>query len=198
MNKDFTPPSDPWALFSEWFILAQKHEPAYPDAMTLATLGEKGTPVARTVLMKSFDERGVVFHTNRESHKGRQLAAHPKAGICFYWKSLQRQIHLEGAVSIISAAESDAYFASRARGSQIGAWASLQSRPLDNRTTLEKRIQEFEQKYEGQTVPRPPHWGGYRLAPDTFEFWQEQTYRLHDRIAYKREADKWIIERRYP
>ncbi|MGB9154807.1 MAG: pyridoxamine 5'-phosphate oxidase [Alphaproteobacteria bacterium] len=200
MNSDFTPPADPWALFADWYALAKQSEPAYPDAMMLATVGADGTPSARAVLMKDFDAKGVVFYTNRESRKGRELALTSKAGICFYWKSLQRQVRIEGNVSLVSDAESDAYFATRPRGSQIGAWASQQSRELKSRSALEQAVQDVEKKYEGRAVPRPSHWGGYRLAPSYFEFWQEREHRLHDRITYTHKPDTglWAIERIFP
>ena len=200
MNNDILPPDDPWILFADWFAGAKQHEDVYPDAMTLATLGATGMPAARVVLMKDFDANGIVFHTNRESRKGNELAAHAQAGVCFYWKSLQRQVRIEGTVAPISDAESDAYFATRPRASQIGAWASQQSRVLNDRATLEKRIADFEQKYAEATVPRPPHWGGYRLTPVFFEFWQERLYRLHDRFVYNRASANaaWTHERLYP
>jgi pyridoxamine 5'-phosphate oxidase len=197
MNID-TLPAEPWPLFVEWLKEAQQQEPAYPEAMTLATVGSDGMPSARTVLMKGFGDDGIVFYTNRESRKGGQLATHPKAALCFYWKSLQRQVHIEGTIAQVSDAESDAYFATRPRSSQIGAWASQQSRVLENRVMLEQRAHDFEKKYEGKIVSRPPYWGGYRLTPISFEFWQEQPYRLHDRIAYRHEGVGWVIERRYP
>jgi pyridoxamine 5'-phosphate oxidase len=200
MNTDITPPTDPWILFAAWFDQAKQHEEAYPDAMTLATVGASGMPSARVVLIKDFDAQGIVFHTNRESRKGHELAAHAQASVCFYWKSLQRQIRIEGNVAPISDAESDAYFATRPRGSQIGAWASQQSQILDDRATLEKRIADFEHHYADRDVPRPPHWGGYRLTPVFFEFWQERLYRLHDRFVYNRAPAHaaWTYERLYP
>jgi pyridoxamine 5'-phosphate oxidase len=159
-------------------------------------------PTTRAVLMKDFDAKGVVFYTNRESRKGDELAlkdkGETKIGVCFYWKSIQRQVRIEGTVEPVSDKESDAYFATRPRGSQIGAWASRQSRPLDSRAMLEKRVAEMEKKFEGKEVPRPPHWGGYRLTPTYFEFWQEREYRLHDRIAYARKKGGWAMERLYP
>ena len=195
---DFVPPSDPWPLFSAWFELAKQHEPSYPDAMTLATVGADGVPSARTMLMKGLDSQGIVFYTNRESRKGGQLASQGKAGICFYWKSLKRQVHMEGAITQVSDAESDAYFATRPRDSQIGAWASQQSRALESRAVLEQRIKDLDKLYEGRDVPRPPHWGGFRLTPSLIEFWQEGDFRLHDRFVYRREADGWQRERLNP
>ena len=157
-------------------------------------------PTTRTLLMKDFDSNGIVFYTNRESRKGQELAAHAKAGICFYWKSLQRQVRIEGAIDLVSDAESDVYFATRPRGSQIGAWASQQSRPLDSRATLERRVRDVEQEHENRAIPRPPHWGGYRLTPTYFEFWQEREFRLHDRVTYRRPSstEPWAIERIFP
>jgi len=199
-NTDFTPPADPWILFKEWYGLAEKEEPSDANAMSLATVGADGMPSVRIVLMKDCDAKGLVFFTNRQSQKGEQLLAHPKAGICLHWKSLRRQIRAEGLITPVSEAESDAYHETRARGSQIGAWASQQSQKLANRGELEQRVKELEKQYEGKPVPRPPHWGGYRLTPRAIEFWQERPFRLHDRIVYHRAGDKdaWIIERLYP
>ncbi len=199
-NTDFTPPADPWTLFREWYALAEKQEPSDPNAMSLATLGEGEMPSARIVLLKNFDEKGFVFFTNRQSRKGGQLSSHPKAALCLHWKSLHRQIRAEGIITSVDEAESDAYHASRPRGSQIGAWASQQSQPLKDRAALERRAAELEKQYEGKTIPRPPHWGGYRLTPLLIEFWQERPFRLHDRIVYQRRGDKdaWTIERLYP
>lgn len=199
-NADFVPPAEPWALFGAWYDLAAQHEPNDPNAMTLATLGADGVPAARVVLMKGYDAAGFTFFTNRRSHKGEQLAAHPKAGLCWHWKSLRRQVRADGLITQTSDAESDAYFATRARGSQIGAWASQQSQPLDSRATLEQRVKELERTYEGKPVPRPPHWGGYRLTPLMVEFWQNREHRLHDRFVYQRMTPDapWRIERIYP
>ena len=193
--------ADPWALFEDWYAQAQRSEPAYPDAMSLATISADGMPTIRTVLMKDFDaSSGLTFFTNRESRKGRELTAHPKACIHFYWKSLQRQVRVEGTVTPVSDTESDAYFATRPRGSQIGAWASQQSLVLESRDLLEQRVASVEKKYQGQAVPRPAYWGGYLLIPTYFEFWQEQQYRLHDRVAYHHNSStaNWSIERLYP
>lgn len=199
-NVDFKPPANPWILFAEWYALAGRSEPCDPNAMVLATVGAEGEASARVVLLKGYDASGLTFFTNRQSLKGIQLARHPKAAVCFYWKSLKRQVRAEGPVAAVDDAESDAYFGSRPRGSQIGAWASDQSKILSDRATLERRIEQIEKKYEGQPVPRPPHWGGYRLAPLLIEFWQERDFRLHDRIVYHRasEKDKWVQERLYP
>lgn len=170
-----------------------------PTAMTLATTTPDGRVSARTVLLKHVDERGFVFYTNRESLKGVQLEAHARAALLFLWKHLREgvQVRVEGCVSHVSHEESDAYFATRPRGSQIGAWASLQSQPLDSRETFERRIAEFEARYPGR-VPRPPHWGGYRLVPDRWEFWQGRKSRLHDRLRYRLENDAWVRERLAP
>jgi len=199
-NTDFITPADPWALFREWYALAEKHEPSDPNAMSLATLGSDSMPSVRILLLKDFDAKGFVFFTNRQSRKGEQLLSHPKAALCLHWKSLRRQIRAEGIITPVSDAESDAYHATRPRGSQIGAWASQQSRTLKDRNDLEQRAAELDKQYEGKTIPRPPYWGGYRLTPLLIEFWQERPFRLHDRIVYRRRSDKdaWSIERLYP
>ena len=200
VNADFNPPDDPWLLFREWYALAEKNEPGDPNSMALATVGTHGMPSARIVLMKEYNEKGFVFFTNRKSGKGGQLAKHPKAALCFHWKSLRRQVRAEGNVGEVPDAESDAYFATRPRGAQIGAWASDQSSVLASRADLERRVTEFEKKFEDKPVPRPPHWGGYRLAPSLIEFWQDREFRLHDRIVYRRADGQgaWTHERLYP
>jgi pyridoxamine 5'-phosphate oxidase len=199
-NSDFTPPADPWILFREWYALAEKSEPSDPDAMALATVGADGHPSLRIVLLKSHEDGKLVFFTNRKSRKGEELAHNPRAAICLHWKSLDRQIRAEGPVSLLADAESNAYFSTRPRGSQIGAWASRQSKVLESRAALERAMKETEQHYAGHTVPRPPFWGGYGLMPLRLEFWQERPFRLHDRIVYHRpRADAaWTIERLYP
>lgn len=169
-----------------------------PDAMTLATADASGRPMARTVLLRGVDERGFTFFTNSQSRKGRQLAGNPRAALCLYWDALAQQVLIEGAVEIVSAAESDAYFASRARDSQIGAWASLQSQPLDDRATLLRRVAEYDQKYAQGHVPRPPHWHGYRVAPDRIEFWTSKPARLHERVVYEREEQGWVKRLLFP
>ena len=199
-NADFTTPDDPWALFGEWFAMAESHEVNDANAMSVATVGGDGMPAVRILLMKGYDSSGFTFFTNRQSRKGEEILGHPRVGICFHWKSLRRQVRAEGEVRLVSDAESDSYFASRPRGSQIGAWASQQSRPLANREELVQRVAEFEKLYEGKAVPRPPHWGGYRLVPRLIEFWQDREFRLHDRFVYQRanEQSVWTIERLNP
>ena len=179
---------DPLALFREWLATAGDHEPNDANAMSLATVDENGMPDVRIVLLKDVSPSGFTFYTNHESAKGRQLAATGKAALCFHWKSLGRQVRVRGSVTMVPAADSDAYFAQRARDSQIGAWASAQSRPLEGREALIARIESLKATYEAQDVPRPPHWGGYSLRPETLEFWQAQAFRLHDRVLYTRDA----------
>ncbi len=190
---------DPLALFAEWFAEAEKSEPNDPSALTLATVGPDGTPSARMVLLKGYDSAGFVFYTNYESRKGRQLIDHPKAAMLFHWKSLRRQVRLEGPVSQTTPAEADAYFATRARGSQIGAWASEQSRPLESRFALEKRVAEFTARHVIGSIQRPPHWSGFRLQPTLIEFWQDGAFRLHDRLEYSRTSEgSWSTRTLYP
>ncbi len=199
-----TTPEDPFDLFAAWFKEAEEKEPNDPNAMALATLGEDGVPCLRMVLLKGYDAAGFVFYTNLESRKGRQLLAHPKAALLFHWKSLRRQVRIEGPASPVSPAEAEAYFASRPRQSQIGAWASDQSRPLKSRFELEKRVARFAAKYAVGKVPRPPHWSGFRIAAERIEFWQDGAFRLHDRLVYHRETGAeagraaWRTERLFP
>jgi len=192
--------TDPLELFAAWYGEAATSEPNDPSAMALATVGADGTPALRMVLLKDYDADGFVFYTNYESRKGNHLLAHPKAALLFHWKSLRRQVRLEGPVTQTTAAEADAYFASRARGSQVGAWASEQSRPLESRFALEKRVAEYAAKHVIGTVPRPPHWSGFRLQPNLIEFWQDGAFRLHDRLEYRRSApsEPWTTRTLYP
>lgn len=192
--------ADPLQLFAEWYAEAEKSEPNDPSALSLATVGPDGTPSVRMVLLKGYDAAGFVFYSNYESRKGRQLLAHPKAAMLFHWKSLRRQVRLEGPVSQTTAREADGYFDTRARGSQIGAWASDQSRPLESRFALEKRVAEFGARHLIGKVPRPPHWSGFRLQPLLIEFWQDQPFRLHDRLEYTRTAasESWTTRTLYP
>jgi pyridoxamine 5'-phosphate oxidase len=189
---------DPIELFGVWFEEAKTGEPNDPEAMALATVGEDGMPSARMVLLKGVDRRGFVFYTNFESRKGRQLLAHAKAAALFHWKSLRRQVRIEGEVHTVSDEEADAYFATRPKDSQIGAWASEQSRPLAGRFELEQRIAKFAAKHALGAVPRPPHWSGFRIVPQTMEFWREGAFRLHDRLVYHRDGKGWRTERLYP
>src|SRR5580658_6615443 len=197
---DFTAADEPVRLFAAWFAEAKRAEPVNPDAMALATVDPDGMPNARMVLLKGFDERGFVFYSNQDSNKGHELAAAPKAALTFYWKSLQRQVRLRGSVEPVSQAEADAYFASRSRMAQIGAWASKQSSALESRLAFEKAIARFTAKYAIGTVPRPPYWSGYRAVPSEIEFWQERQFRLHDRIAFARPriGAPWTKTRLYP
>jgi pyridoxamine 5'-phosphate oxidase len=191
-------PIDPFDLFRQWLASAEANEKDDPNAMSLAAADKEGRPNIRTVLLKHLDERGFVFYTNRESRKGRTLAENPYAAVNFLWKSLDRQVDAEGSVMKVDDAESDVYFASRPRGSQIAAWASWQSRPLESRQVLRDRVKEFEAKYEGKDVPRPPHWGGYVLVPSRIAFWQEAPFRLHARLVYTRAGDEWERTLLYP
>jgi pyridoxamine 5'-phosphate oxidase len=193
-----SPASDPFELFATWFQEANEKEINDANAMALATVGPDGMPSSRMVLLKGYDSSGFVFYTNLESRKGVQLLGHPKAALLFHWKSLRRQVRIEGNVTPVSDAEADAYFDSRPRQSQIGAWASDQSRPLESRFALEKRVAAFGAKYGIGTVPRPPHWSGFRVAGERMEFWQDGAFRLHDRLVYHREDGAWRTERLYP
>jgi pyridoxamine 5'-phosphate oxidase len=197
LNKTDVHP-DPIVQFHEWFekvIDADLHE---PNAMILATVTADGKPSARTVLLKGYDERGFIFYTNYEGRKANEIEANPRCSILFYWGELERQVRIEGRASRLSGEESDAYFASRPRGSRLAAWASEQSSPVENRSVLEERVRALEDEYEGREIPRPPFWGGYRVEPNTIEFWQGRENRLHDRLVYRREDGAWRIERLQP
>ncbi len=200
MSPSPLPTSDPFALFAAWLADARRTEINDPNAMTVATIGLDGAPDARIVLLKSQDERGFVFYTNYESRKGQELAADPRATLVFHWKSLQRQVRIEGVVEHVTSGEADAYFASRPRLSKLGAWASDQSRPLAERAELERRLAEAEARYPGDEVPRPPHWSGFRLLPHRVEFWRDMPYRLHDRLIFTREEGlaSWSTRRLFP
>jgi len=189
---------DPFDQFQAWHDEARCSSLSFPNAMSLSTVRPDGTPASRMVLLSSFDRRGFVFHTNYESAKGVEIAAFPRAALLFWWEPLNRQVRIEGAVERTSPEESDAYFAQRPRGSQLGAWASDQSRPLPARETLEARVREIEARHEGAPVPRPPHWGGYRVIPSAFEFWTGREDRLHDRLRCDRRPDGWVSVRLHP
>jgi len=189
---------DPIKHFEDWFADAEKSEPDLPNAVALATADTRGRPSVRMVLLKGVDQRGFVFYTNFESRKGRELAANGRAALLFHWKSLQRQVRIEGPATPVSDAEADAYFASRDRGAQIGAWASEQSRVMEGRLDLEKRVASFGAKFGFGKVPRPPHWSGYRIVPESIEFWREGKFRLHEREVYVKDGDSWRVERLFP
>lgn len=207
-DPDGPPPDDaalfaeqePFALFERWFADARGKEPNDPHAMALATVDASGMPDVRMVLMKGFEQGAFVFYTNAESAKGAQLAANQRAAVCFHWKSLGRQVRARGIVEFVSDAEADAYFQSRDRGARLGAWASTQSRPMEERLALEKRIADYALKFGVGEVPRPPHWRGYRLIPLAMEFWRNRPFRLHDRLVFTREAPgaAWGKSRLFP
>jgi pyridoxamine 5'-phosphate oxidase len=190
--------TDPLALFDEWFAEARASEPNDPEAMALATAGREGEPSVRMVLLKGYGPDGFVFYTNEQSAKGGQLRENPRAALLFHWKSLRRQVRIEGAVERVSDQQSDSYFASRSRDSQLGAWASDQSRPLESRAVFEQRYEEMKRRFDGQSVPRPPHWGGYRVRPERIEFWTDRPHRLHERRLFVRQGDAWTEGLLYP
>jgi pyridoxamine 5'-phosphate oxidase len=195
MTRDL--PADPYTLFASWFAEAHASEPSDANAMALATADSDGLPSVRIVLLKGVDARGFTFYTNTQSRKGRELAANPNAQLNFHWKSLRRQVLIDGAVEPVSDAEADAYFATRPRASQLGAWASDQSRPLDSRSTLEQRFAEMDARFPND-VPRPPHWSGYRVVPARIEFWIDRRDRLHERYVYDRVGAGWRQSMLYP
>ncbi|MYZ48810.1 pyridoxamine 5'-phosphate oxidase [Propylenella binzhouense] len=198
-KRDFWDADEPFSLFAEWLADATESEPNDPNAMALATVDADGLPDVRMVLLKDFDRAGFVFYTNLGSQKGRELAANPKAALCFHWKSLRRQVRVRGPVDPVDPAEADSYFASRPRASRIGAWASRQSEPLESRFALEKAVAQYTARFGIGTIPRPDFWSGFRIAPDSIEFWRDGAFRLHDRIRFRREgAAGWHRERLYP
>jgi pyridoxamine 5'-phosphate oxidase len=192
------PEADPIALFEGWLREATASEPNDPNAMTLSTVDAEGMPDARMVLLKDFDARGFVFYTNFDSAKGRELLANPRAALSFHWKSLRRAVRVRGDVEVVSDAEADAYFASRARSARIGAWASDQSRPMPDRFALEKRVAEVGLRFGLGAVPRPPNWSGFRIVPRSMEFWRDRPFRLHERLVFTRAGDGWTTSRLYP
>ena len=189
---------DPISLFDEWFAEARASEPADPDAMSLATADATGRPSVRMVLLKGHDARGFVFYTNLDSHKGEELAANPEAALLFHWKSLRRQVRIAGPVGPVDEAEADVYFATRSRDSRLGAWASDQSRPLDSRETFEARFAAMKARFEGEDVPRPPRWSGFRVNPRRIEFWSDREARLHERRLFERDGERWREGLLYP
>lgn len=199
--SDVRPLREPFARFAELLAQASAVGPAClpePTAFSLATVDAGGQPSVRILLLKGLDERGFVFYTNYESRKGRELLAHPQAAMCFHWQPLERQVRVEGVAQCVSAEEADVYFATRARGSQVGAWASLQSQAMAQAGDLEARVTEIEARFAGGPVPRPPHWSGFRLVPHRIEFWRGMPSRLHERIVYHRESQGWRTEVLYP
>lgn len=189
---------DPIALFDSWFAEARAIEPNDPEAMALATADADGRPSVRMVLLKGHDDRGFVFYTNLDSRKGSELSANPEASLLFHWKSLRRQVRISGPVEPVSAAEADAYFASRGRESRLGAWASDQSRPLPDRATFEERFEQMRARFDGGDVPRPPRWSGFRVIPRQIELWQDRAHRLHERRLFARDGDRWAENLLYP
>jgi pyridoxamine 5'-phosphate oxidase len=190
--------ADPHHLFEEWLVEARGSEPNDPEAMALATADADGRPSVRMVLLKGHDDRGFVFYTNAGSRKGGDLAGNPVAALLFHWKSLRRQVRVEGPVEPVNEAEADSYFATRARDSQLGAWASDQSRPLDSRAAFEARFRAMGERFEGKDVPRPPHWSGFRVVPDRIEFWSDRAHRLHERRLFERSRTGWTEGLLYP
>jgi len=197
-HEDIPATVDPIALFRVWLAEADNSEPSDPNGMALATVDEAGLPDVRMVLLKEVDHAGFVFYTNTDSAKGRELAGQPRAALLFHWKSLRRQVRVRGSVERVTDAEADAYFATRARHSQIGAWASDQSHPMDGRFALEKKVAEFGLKFGLGAVPRPPHWSGFRVLPQEIEFWRDRPFRLHERRRYIRAGEDWTAQALYP
>lgn len=191
-------PDNPHSLFAEWFAAAEESEPGLPSAVALATADASGAPSVRMVLLKGHDERGFVFYTNLGSRKGQQIRENPKGALCFHWKSLSRQVRVEGTIEPVSGAEADSYFASRDRGSQIGAWASKQSQPLEGRFALEVQVAKFAARFNVGQIPRPDFWSGYRICPERIEFWDDGTFRLHERLEYLRDGSVWSNRQLFP
>ncbi len=194
INSDINPLS----LFKEWFEYAKKSEINDPNAMNLATISADGKPSSRIVLLKSYNEDGFVFYTNSNSKKGESIKNNKYVALNFHWKSLQKQIRIEGIVSVVSSAEADEYYNSRPKGSRIGAWASKQSEELDDRSSLLNRVEEYEKKFENTNITRPPHWNGYLVNPNLIEFWQDMPFRLHDRVEFKKIKESWVSRKLYP
>ena len=199
-TDDFTEKSEPFALFDEWLAEASKTEPNDPNAVALATVDEDGLPDVRMVLLKGFDGQGFVFYTNFESQKGSEILGSMKAAMCFHWKTLRRQVRVRGPVEVVTNEEADTYYATRPRGSRIGAWASKQSRPLESRFALEKAVAEYTARYAIGEIPRPSYWSGFRIRPTSIEFWHDRPFRLHDRVLFSRDTAEgdWNKTRLYP
>ena len=190
--------TDPFSDFAKWFADAEKNEISDPNAMTLATATPTGAPSARMVLLKGYDHTGFVFYTNLGSRKANEIRENPRAALCFHWKSARRQVRIEGPVNLVDDAEADAYFASRPRISQLGAWASKQSQRMQGRFELEARVAKTIARFGVHQVPRPPFWSGFRVVPEIFEFWEDRPFRLHMRFSYRRSAEGWVVEELYP
>ncbi|WP_347879842.1 pyridoxamine 5'-phosphate oxidase [Tianweitania aestuarii] len=197
-SSDFAASQNPFEIFGKWLDEATLTEINDPNAVAVATVDPSGMPNVRMVLLKEFDGRGFTFYTNYESAKGQEILSAHKAAMCFHWKSLRRQVRIRGKVERVSDAEADAYYASRPRGSRIGAWASQQSRPLESREALERSVAEVTERYGDGDIPRPPHWSGFRIVPETIEFWRDMPYRLHDRVVFSRQEGDWTTERLFP